>query len=104
MRVAANRARWREIAAVDFSGLMMMMMMMMMMMVMIWKHGRTPWLSLHSNRPTLFSKRVGARQAAGIKIIGRIIITTYILMLYPRMGSRDISDIPPKHPHFKKIN
>jgi hypothetical protein len=53
MRVAANRARWREIAAVDFSGLMMMMMMMMM--VMTWKHGRTPWLSLHSN-PLYFQK------------------------------------------------
>jgi hypothetical protein len=25
------------------------------------------------------------------------------LMLYPRRGSRDISDIPPRHPHFTKM-
>jgi hypothetical protein len=26
------------------------------------------------------------------------------LTLYPRKGSRGISDIPPRHPHFTKIN
>jgi hypothetical protein len=34
-----------------------------------------------------------------------MIIHTYIpLTLYPRRGSRDISDILPRHPHFTKID
>jgi hypothetical protein len=33
-----------------------------------------------------------------------ILVNTYIpLTLYPRRGSRGISDIPPRHPRFIKI-
>jgi hypothetical protein len=38
-------------------------------------------------------------------VIKIVIVHTYIpLTLYPRRGSRGISNIPPRHPRFTKIS